>query len=499
MKVVFIYPDFDSLGIGYLMAGCLKNGHQAYFLHYKTGNVYMGETRSETDYSQIAGEAYALQPDVVAFSCVSDMFQSQLKCAQAVKKRNAEVITIFGGVHTTAVPEIVLQNDAVDCIAIGEADISFVDFLNACTKKNNIATLPEKAIKGIAFKRNGIYIGEFVEGPLSNLNDLPYPEMVAVPHVYNMNTEYKVMTSRGCPYSCSYCFNSQYRQLRCGKNLLRRRSVESVIEELQFAKGKYFTQCIAFVDDCFTSNTAYLKEFLTNYRDKVGLPFSCISNPNNITEEIADALNDSGCVSIQLGIQTFSEELSKQVLERNNNNVKIAEAISLLKKRKIFVTVDYILGIPGDTIKNQEDGIAMFNVLRPNRICVYWLVYYPKTNITNFAFQRGILDKEDLAKINNGFRLGRSTGTFMNGDLSNPAEFYPIAFFLNYLLLLPKFIVGFMLKTGIYRIFRTNNYFLTIAVPRALIAIFNKNDFHGRKYIKIIFNKLSKRISGHLQ
>ena len=180
------------------------------------------------------------RPDLVAFSCTTDYYQTQLSWAKALKEIRPDVLTIFGGVHVTATPHQVLERNEVDAIAIGEAEISFREFIEKGTKKGGFS-MPEEPVKGIVFKKNGSLIGEFGEGPLADLNELPFPEKkswrTVMPRAYLK--EYRIMATRGCPYHCSYCFNSGYLKLR-GRNILRHRSVDNVIAELVWAKNRVF-------------------------------------------------------------------------------------------------------------------------------------------------------------------------------------------------------------------------------------------------------------------
>lgn len=490
MKIVFAYPNFESLGIEYLLALCLRDGHEVSFIHYHVRDVVLGEKSEQVDYVAIAKSMLDAGANVAAFSCVSDNFRHQLRCARQLKKLNPGIITVFGGVHVTAVPEIAIGYDEVDCIAIGEADVSFPEFLSAV--RNNGGTLPDSAINGIVFKRAGALVGEFKEGPLADMTDAIFPQKALVlPHVPDMKYEYRIMTSRGCPYKCSYCFNSQYHAMR-GRNALRRRGVANVIDELKLAVKEFNPRYVNFLDDCFTMDRRWLSEFCQRYAAEIALPFACITSPNNINETVAAELRAAGCINIQIGVQTFSEALSREVLERMNNNQKIMQAIACLKKEKMFVQVDHMLGIPGDTIETQEQGLLLYNQCRPNCINVFWLTYYPGTSIVGKALQMGLLSARDVERIKHGYRLGEESYTLFGGDIKEPQRYYAVACMLNYLPLLPGFLAGFIIRTGIYRAFRTNNYLLSVALPRVILCIFNKKDFRGRVHLIRFYEKLFK-------
>ncbi len=498
--ITFVYPDFESLGVEYLMSSCAAAEHDVHFVFYEAEDTYLGISKREIDFSAIADEIIATKPDIVAFSCVTDNFRYQLQCARMLKKMQKGIQTIFGGIHPTSVPEKTLQNPCVDSVAIGEAEVSLVEFINACSGNGGF-TLPDHPIQGILFKRNGDVVGNKVEGPLPDLNELPFPDKKPFfAALRDSLHEYRIITSRGCPYQCSYCFNAYIHQMR-GKKIIRRRSISNVIAELIRAKNSFAMKYIIFVDDSFTTDKNWIREFGKRYKEEIGLPFACVANPEYINEEVAEILAYAGCINVQIGIQTLSEKLSEEVLDRKNDNEKIKRAILSLKRHHIMVQADHILGIPGDTIENQEQCVGFYNKYRPNLISIFWLTYYPKTTILDTALQAGIIDRSDIDSIESGQALTNES-YLTGGSLKNPGPFYSISFILNWLPILPGFLVESLVRSRLYRLFRIKNYFLSTALPRVIQSIFNKRDFRGRSHIirfvdKVFLkNPLIRRVYG---
>lgn len=480
-RITFIYPDFESLGVEYLMSKCSEAGHAVNFVYYETEDSYLGIKSKHISYENIADKICLTNPDIAAFSCVTDNYQYQLQCANSLKRKDKDIFTIFGGIHPTAVPIKSLQNDCVDAVAIGEAECSLVDFLAECMGKTPFS-FPNHPIPGIIFKKNGQIIGKPIEGRLANLDQLPFPDKS--PFFSSLRDslhEYRIITSRGCPYKCSYCFNSFIHQLH-GEKTIRRRSVSNVIEELLWAKTKSPLKYVMFVDDSFTANKQWVREFCSRYKTEINLPFACVTNPQYIDEEIAGVLSSAGCINVQMGIQSLSDTLCREVLKRKNDKTKITAAIRSLKNNNIMVQVDHMLGIPGDTIENQEESAIFYNIHRPNLISIFWLTYYPKTAILNFALQEGIIKQGDIELIEQGKRLNNES-YLTGGSMKNPYPYYSISFLLNWLPILPQWLVGMLIKSRSYRFFRIKNFYFSTALPRAIQSILNKNDFRGRSHI----------------
>ena len=159
-----------------------------------------------------------------------------------------------------------------------------------------------------------------------------------------------------------------------------------------------------------------------------------------------------------------------------------------------------MLGIPKDTIGNQEESIRFYNIFRPNLISIFWLTYYPKTTILNTSLKLGIIDQQDIETIEQGNHLSNES-YLTGGSMKNPESYYSISFILNWLPILPKCFVEILIKKRLYKYFRIKNFYLSTALPRVIQSIFNKKDFRGRSHIirffdKIVMkNKFTKRLT----
>jgi len=482
MKIAFIYPDFESLGIEYLMAVCRRDGHEAQLISYLAEDLFFNRVRTDVPFDDIADQAIRSSVQVCAFSCVTENYQMQLACARALKKKAPHIVTIFGGVHPTAVPHRVLANPEVDCVAIGEAEVSFADLLEAGLVSSGRFTFPDVPVPGIVFKKSGRLVGDVVEGPLADLDSLPFPAKEDFaekePKVFH---EYQIMTSRGCPYKCSYCFNSQMFGL-CGKVLLRQRSVENVIAELKRVKERHSLKYVMFVDDSFTTNTQWVMEFCRRYKDEICLPFSCIANPFYLNKEKASALRSAGCVAVQIGVQSLSEDICETILLRKSDTGKIAQVLDDMRELGIMVQVDHMLGIPGERIEQQEESIRFYNEHRPGSILVFWLTYYPKTEIVEMMRRRGLISDEDLEKLEEGYR-DAGDSYLLSGKAVDPSPFYSTAFLLAWLPIFPRFFVRFLIDSRFYRLLQVKSHLFNVAFPRAIIALTDARDIRGRSHV----------------
>jgi radical SAM superfamily enzyme YgiQ (UPF0313 family) len=493
IKITFVYPDYESLGVEYLMAVCRQAGYETALVFYFSGKSFYDFSKTQdAPYKALARKIADTKPHIVAFSCVTDNYQIQLGCASAVKGLIPDVVTIFGGFHPTAVPETVLEEKAVDCVAIGEAEESFVAFLKQCRIGNKL-TLPGQKIDGIVFKSGPHLIGDFKEGKLPDLNNLPFPHKkpFLTSFVFPA-TGYAIMTSRGCPYSCSYCFNSQMLSMR-GGCVVRQRKPDHVISEILEAKKNFSPKYICFLDDCFTLNKDWLLEFSRLYEAEVRLPFSCVTIPRYLNQIKIDALRRAGCCSVQVGVQSLNEELCRDVLLRQSDNTKIAEAITMLRNAGIFVSVDHMMGIPGDTLQNQEDSVLFYNRYRPSSIYLFYLSYFPKTKITEMALKNGLLSGQDIDRIHHG---AMSCQSRLNQDMQDLRSYQGIDLLLRFLPFLPRCLVRSIISRKFYResVFANRLTFsIGTALSRVLRMLFHRKDITLKQFSRLLVSKCCSR------
>ena len=200
---------------------------------------------------------------------------------------------------------------------VGEGEQVIVDLAQRIDAGEPLTNVPGVWAKDAA--------GEIIRNPgrpLLELEDLAIPDFDPARtlhinddqvrrNVYppNLGNQYIIMTTRGCPFSCSFCIESVYQDMFGKKNHLRRRSVDVVIQELVAARRQLNFKSVMFYDDVFTTHPRWLKEFASRYKAEVGLPFWCYTYPTTTKKEEIEMLRDAGCVSMTMGIQSGSEEV----------------------------------------------------------------------------------------------------------------------------------------------------------------------------------------------
>lgn len=210
MKITFLGIGSEQLGISQLSSIAKKLGHQTnlafsaqlfndrYNLQYPSIAKYFDDTQNAIETIR------QTQPDIIAFGALTSTYQWGLEVAMAAKKINPEVKIIFGGVHTSAVPDLVLQRPEIDYVVVGEADVAFPEILNSIENKDYTTPIINTRYK----TSEGKIIRGKQGGFIQDLDNLPFYDKTIWEDYLRLGDLYITMATRGCPYRCTFCFNN---------------------------------------------------------------------------------------------------------------------------------------------------------------------------------------------------------------------------------------------------------------------------------------------------
>jgi anaerobic magnesium-protoporphyrin IX monomethyl ester cyclase len=345
-----------------------------------------------------------MEISLAGISTVTDDFPVAVSVTEKIKQ-TIGIPVIMGGAHVNVRPEESLKY--ADMICLGEGERAFLELLQKYSAKRH----PDTDIQNIWFNtRDGVVRNELrrldenldrFPQPDFNLNDMYVMNESSFEKLNetHINFEYSVMTSRGCPYSCTYCYNSYRRRQYKGKGrYLRTRKIEKVIEELSIAKRTFKgLRKVNFMDDSFIARKMEDFEFFKNlYLEQINLPFFALAEPMAFDFEKVKILKNAGLSELQVGIQSGSERTNQQDYKRTMSNERVLKIARFINQLKIDVIYDLIFNNP---YESREDLIETVDLLlkfpKPFSLQGYNLIFYPETQITDRALRDGnILVKE---------------------------------------------------------------------------------------------------------
>lgn len=381
MRVLFVIRvpyAIEPHGVLLLAALCEKAGHTA----------ALCILTQEKLWQRVA----SFRPDVVAYSVIGSDIDA-FKEADTIllsKLGGRRVFRIMGGPHPTFFPRV-LNEMHLDAICQGEGEKALLAVLDRLERQEPLDGIPNIALTG-----EGAPIRERLTS--EELNQLPFANRYlyyqAVPYLSSAGLR-SFQTSRGCPFSCTYCYNHVYnRMFRDGKSIMRRRSVGNVLDEIeQVVRDHPPVRFIRFFDDIFSLRVdSWLVEFSEEYRKRIGLPFYCLMRANTFTEETAKLLAQAGCHSISMAIEAGTERVRNSILKRHLSDNQMIHAFELARKYGLKTYGNTMVGIPGTTLEDDFDSLEFTRSLRLS--VPTFSVCSPSrgTNLAESARQAGLLD-----------------------------------------------------------------------------------------------------------
>ena len=420
MKVLFVERDveyIDPMNIQLLSALAKQRGHSTFL--------------SILSADDLDADLRRIKPDLVAFSAKTGEHTTYFRVNERVKQYSPKIFTIMGGPHPTFFPGLIETHD-VDAVGVGECDEGWQELLDALEAGRSIDAIPNIVTRANASKvlRATTRASELVQlaGAAASVRpeyDLEVDPTFLRPRrtvldtlpFYDRELVYQkthlarfplrsFMSSRGCPFQCTYCFEPKFNVMYAGKGpIYNRYSVKRLCAELAELKERWPTQFIKFYDDMFILDRkvdAWLEEFAEVYPREVGLPFFCLTRANVLTRENLAALTRAGLHSLTMSIEAGNEYVRNTIVKRHMRQQQIEDAYTLCWENGIVTFANTILGIPvrreimaqqGKTaidydIESLDINIrcrvtyADFPVLHP----------YPGCELTEYAVKHGFFD-----------------------------------------------------------------------------------------------------------
>jgi anaerobic magnesium-protoporphyrin IX monomethyl ester cyclase len=438
MHVGLICFDFSLPGIKMLSAYLKQQGFTSSIVYLKPGKMYDSDYRFSPALKENLAET-CRKFDVVGVSVFTHNAVVAADLTMFLKERGQPLI-VWGGIHATIAPEDCLQY--ADGVCIGEGEETFTDMLSRIKEG-----LDHTQTEGFWFKNES---GEILRNPLRNppedLDALPLPDVSYEKHYIQKEEElvaldraglteefsqyrltgrhgksvmrYLTVFSRGCPYSCTFCCNNTLNAM-FGKHrrVVRTRSVQKMVEEILLVRQ--LLPDIGFItiqDDNFLAQSReFIREFARRWPEEVGLPFKISGSVVFMTPERLTPLVDAGLMHIEVGVQTGSDRVNKEVYCRPvkaANVLKAAQTLNVYKDR-LLPAYDFIFDNPYETFNDRLQTARLIQALpKPYALSTFSLVYFPGTTLYQRALDDQIItdfEKQVFHKKSNDFNIEHIT------------------------------------------------------------------------------------------
>jgi anaerobic magnesium-protoporphyrin IX monomethyl ester cyclase len=410
-KVLFLYLGTENLGIEALSAYLKARGHAVELLMDPAlfsgfvvyNNALLSRLFDSGSDEKLKASIEKSAPDLIGFSVFTGNYAWALKWAKVCKEIYPSVPIVFGGIHPTALPEEVLSNECVDAVVVGDGEEAAAEIIEGL----ECGVVPG-GIKNTVVKAGGTVVKNSPRPYNRDLDAYPIlDKQLFYEKVPGLEECYLTITSRGCPFRCTYCANNILHDVyNFEANHIRRRSVDNVMEELRAVKKRGRAKKIFFCDDVFIFDKKWLEEFSSKYKGLIGLPFWCTAYPTVVDKESVTLLKEAGCWLITMGVQSGSPRVRRDIFKRMETNETILKASTLIQESGVMLGLDNIFGAPSEQEEDLIQSLELYNRIKPDRIHTFWLTIFPETDILKIALRKGSITSDEAEDLKKG-RVGQ--------------------------------------------------------------------------------------------
>jgi anaerobic magnesium-protoporphyrin IX monomethyl ester cyclase len=346
-----VMKPYPPLGLLYLSAHLKARGAKV--------EVFDSTFRS---YSEFEDALRRRKPGLVGLYC--NLMTKRTVLRMIASCRAAGVPVVLGGPEPPHYAERYLDAGA-DVVAVGEGEVTLEELL----PRMGGGARDLGQVDGIVFRGDD---GRAVHTPpralIKDLDAQPLPDRDAIdlqPYLDAWRTRHgkgslSLLTARGCPYTCRWCSRSVFGETH------RRRSFLAVADEAQMLVERWGTEMLWYVDDVFTIH----RGFVLSYADEMGrrglrVPFECISRPERVDADVADALRRLGCFRVWLGAESGSQRVL-DAMDRRVTLEQVDRATRLLQAQGIQVGMFIMLGYPGEEESDLQATVDHLKRTRPD-------------------------------------------------------------------------------------------------------------------------------------
>ena len=396
-RIVLINPKLATwspnvyvpLGLTYVAAALEKVNHNVQILDFNVRKVKHAEFEEKIRNAEIVGITGMLTE-----------YHEIVQLAHTVRTINNGAKIVLGGALATSLPERMLQASQADAVVIGEGEKTIVELVSAIERNEQLG-----AIRGIAYRENGNIIVTEPVIPIADIDTIPFParhllEMRLYPtnqfetfglKLKRKNRSTVLISSRGCPYSCTFCFKGMW------GNKWRGRSPENLIEEMELLKREYGMNGFLFYDDTFNVDKNRVFKFCQLLKEReLDVNWYCNTRANLLTKEMLEAMHDAGCIGVAFGIESGNQEVLDSI-KKSLTLEQVRQAVKWTKGAGINVIGYFIFGLLGETKASirqtldfaRELDLDFYGFSLPNPL--------PCTQLYDSAVEAGLIS-DDIAR-----------------------------------------------------------------------------------------------------
>lgn len=355
-RILFVFPETrypsgqPSLGIAMLSAVAREAGAET---------ALCDMSFASKPFEHLRESIRSFKPDAVSITVVTPQIKAVIEACPVIRETDPGVYLMIGGPHATVLPEETLTTTGADLVYAGEGELAMKLLLEGADPAG---------IPGACFMDDGI--PRLVPGRLlvEDLDSLPLPDRSIFDMDMYFRTWYSmdrvdpslkgttIMATRGCPYRCTFCQPTLSEIF--GKKM-RKRSPESILEELKHLKSRYSIDAFMFEDSTFIVDHPWVKEICRlMVNEKLNLKWCCNVRADLLTEDLLDSMVEAGLSKVNMGVESASQRVLDDIYHKDITVEGVRKALRMCRARGLFVQGYFMLGAPGETVDEMKKTIA---------------------------------------------------------------------------------------------------------------------------------------------
>lgn len=339
------------------------------------------------------------KPDIIGVTITTENRFQSFKLVRLAKKAYPQALTVLGGPHASMAAEDCLEHiPEIDVVVRGEGEITMLEICRAWDKKRDLGGLAEAS--GISLRTDGSIRSNPPRPPILDLDSLPCPAFHLVPfEQYNFRfavpgrgplPAVNVMTSRGCPFNCSFCATP----INWGRHV-RMRSPEHVVREIERLKERYGIKVVFFFDDTFNASPKRAEEICDLIIARhLGIFFKCDVRIDIMSKPLLEKMKRAGLFHLSFGIEAGSERVRDEIVNKKIDIEDFHNLVRWCRELDIIPNVFFIFSHPTETWDEAQETIRIIEQYKDGiEGSVAILHIYPGTPLERLARETGFLPK----------------------------------------------------------------------------------------------------------